>query len=465
MSIFGNFTGSAMDEIRCDESDYLIWKWRPRYSQKGKSQRENAIRWGSSLRVRDGSVAVFVYDQHDGTYQDFIQGPCDQIIQTTNLPVLASIAGLAYDGGTPFQAEVYFINLAKVIQAQFAIPFFNIYDPRFPDFGVPVAIRGALTFHIGDYKEFIKLHRLDEFSLDEFRQEIRHAIIRHLKPAIANAPTVYGTPLIQIERNIGKICDDIDSEIKKRMSIDFGINVTSIDISTVEFDEASDGYQHLMAITRDVTMQTIQAQTEASIKDIHDKQRIIADDLKESLRIQREESQYAQHKQTQSSNFAAYQLEQQATVGIAGAHAFGQMGANDATRMTASGGNAGGMDPAAMVVGMSMGGVLGQNMASVMSGMFDGLNQPIKQNAQAPQTPPPIPAASYHVAINGGASGPFDMSQLASMVAAGMLSINTFVWTTGMSDWRQAGSIAELDVLFQNGNPTTLPPIPGPSQQ
>ena len=43
-----------MDEIRCDEKDYLIWKWR----SEGISRRENAIRWGSSLCVRDGSVAV-----------------------------------------------------------------------------------------------------------------------------------------------------------------------------------------------------------------------------------------------------------------------------------------------------------------------------------------------------------------------------------------------------------------------
>lgn len=39
------------------------------------NNRENAIRWGSSLRVKDGEVAVFVYKQKDGTMQDFIVGP------------------------------------------------------------------------------------------------------------------------------------------------------------------------------------------------------------------------------------------------------------------------------------------------------------------------------------------------------------------------------------------------------
>lgn len=151
--------GGFMDEIRCDEPSYLIWKWHPVGSEKGNNNRENAIRWGSSLRVKDGEVAVFVYKQENGTMQDFIVGPFDQTIKTANLPVLASLVGLAFEGGTPFQAEVYFINLAHIIQVKFGVPFFDVYDPRFLDFGVPTAVRGTISFKISDYQEFIKLHK------------------------------------------------------------------------------------------------------------------------------------------------------------------------------------------------------------------------------------------------------------------------------------------------------------------
>lgn len=75
-------TGGFMDEIRCDEPSYLIWKWHPAGVQLGEGNRENAIRWGSSLRVKDGEVAVFVYRQKNGTMQDFIEGPFDQILKT-----------------------------------------------------------------------------------------------------------------------------------------------------------------------------------------------------------------------------------------------------------------------------------------------------------------------------------------------------------------------------------------------
>ena len=161
-----------MDEIRCDEVSYLIWKWHPAGVKQGVVNRENAIRWGSSLRVKDGEVAIFVYKQKDGTLQDFIVGPYDQTIKTSNFPVLASIVGLAYEGGTPFPAEVYFINLAQIIQVKFAVPFFDVYDPRFLDFGVPVAVRGTINFKITNYKEFIKLHRLNTFDLDDFQKQI-----------------------------------------------------------------------------------------------------------------------------------------------------------------------------------------------------------------------------------------------------------------------------------------------------
>lgn len=60
-----------MDEIRCDEPSYLIWKWRPSGVWQGDNKRENAIRWGSSLRVKDGEVAVFVYKQKNGAIAGF----------------------------------------------------------------------------------------------------------------------------------------------------------------------------------------------------------------------------------------------------------------------------------------------------------------------------------------------------------------------------------------------------------
>lgn len=445
-----NRTGGFMDEIRCDEPNYLIWKWHPSGSQPGKNHRENAVRWGSPLRVKDGEVAVFVYDQGNGVTQEFIEGPFDQILETANLPVIASIVGLAYKGGTPFQAEVYFINLARIIQVRFAVPFFDVYDPRFADFGVPVAVRGTISFCIEDYWEFIKLHRLNSFNLDDFQKQIRDAVSRYVKDVVANAPAANNIPVIQIESKTAQINDAIEYDLAERLKDTFGVVVSGVDIGAIEIDKSSDGYARLIAVTRNVTTATVQAQTAADIKNIHDKQRIEAEHYEESLRIQREESQYAQRMQTRTANFGAYQVEKQAEVGVAGANAFGQMNANGAGNVDMGGGM--GFNPAAMMAGMAMGGTMGQNIAGVMNNTMSGVNQPVQPGV----VPPPIPTIAYHVAINGQAAGPFDLATLKQMVANGQLTAASLVWKEGMSEWAEVWTIDDLNNVLANATP----PIP-----
>ena len=455
MALFdrNNRKGGFMDEIRCDEPSYLIWKWHPSGVQLGETVRENSIRWGSSLRVKDGEVAVFVYKQKNGTMQDFIVGPFDQIIKTANFPVLASIVGLAYEGGTPFQAEIYFINLAQIIQVKFAVPFFDVYDPRFADFGVPIAVRGTISFKISDYREFVKLHRLTSFSLEDFQKQIRDAVVRYVKDVVANAPSANNIPLVQIESKTAQINDVVEYNIGERFKETFGVTVSGVDIGAIELDKSSEGYRQLMSVTKDIAGATVKAEAEAKIKDIADKQRIEAEHYEESLRVQREEAQYAQHKQTQTANIGAFQVEKQAEVGVAGAQALGQMGANGAGDVNIGGGGDGtGFNMAAMMASMAVGGAVGQNIAGAMNNMMGGINQQTTPGA----VPPPIPTVAYHVAVNGQATGPFDISVLAQMATAGQLTADSLVWKNGMAQWAKAGAVDELKNLFAN----VMPPIP-----
>lgn len=435
MALFdkNNRKGGLMDEIRCDEPSYLIWKWHPSGVQSGQTVRENSIRWGSSLRVKDGEVAVFVYKQPNGVMQDFIVGPFDQIIKTKNFPVLASIVGLAYEGGTPFQAEVYFINLAQIIQVKFGVPFFDVYDPRFSDFGVPVAVRGTISFKISDYRQFIKLHRLSTFNLEDFQKQIRDAVTRYVKDVVANAPAVNDIPLVQIETKTAQINDVAEYDISERLKETFGVDISGVDIGAIEIDKSSDGYRQLMAVTKDITATKVQAETM---------------DFVERLRIQREEGQYAMHKQTQTANIGAFQVEKQTEVGIAGAEALGHMGKNGAGGVDLGNGGTG-FNPAAMMAGMAVGGAVGQNIAGIMNNSMAGANQAAPNGI----TPPPIPIAAYHIAVNGQATGPYNLQVLQQMIAIGQLTADSLVWKTGMATWIKAGETDDLKKLF-------APPVP-----
>lgn len=424
-----------MDVIRCDEPSYLIWKWHPAGSQLGRNSRENAIRWGSSLRVKEGEVAVFVYPQCDGTMQECIEGPCDILIDTENFPILANILGLAYGGGTPFQAEIYFINLARIIQVKFGVPFFDIYDPRFVDFGVPVAVRGTISFQIKDYREFIKLNRLNAFDLNDFQKQIRDVVCRYVKDTVANAPAANNIPVIQIETKTAQINDAVEYDISERLKDSFGVLVSGVDIGAIEIDKTSEGYRKLMAITRDAAAIRVEAETQ---------------DYVERLRIQREEGQYAMHKQAQTANIGAFQVEKQAEVGVSGAQALGQMGTAGAGDINLSG-RGEGLNMAAVMASIAVGGAVGQNIAGTMNNMIGGINQ----QATPGTVPPPIPVAAYHVAVNGQATGPFDMTSLAQMSANGQLTGDSLVWKNGMAQWEKAKAVDDLKGLF-----SPMPPIP-----
>lgn len=446
MGIFGNKqkkSGGMMNVIRCDEKEYLVWKWRPEGQDVNSTTRENSIRFGSSLRVKDGEVAVFVYKQKDGTVQDYIEGPYDETIKTANFPILSSIIGLAYGGDSPFQAEIYFINLARNIQVRFTIPYFDVFDPRFLDFAVPMAVHGSITFNITDYKAFIKLNRMINFSLEDFNKQLKDAVTKYVKSFVSNAPQDNGIPVLQIERKITEISDLLQERLSKELAEDFGVNVKRVDINRIDPDKESEGYMELRHVTAMQQAQAIQAQTKVSIKNMADTQAINAENMQETLRINRQEAQRAQRLQTETNFIGAHALDQQASVLRAGAENLGAMGYM---------GDGGGMNAAGMMTGMMMGGAIGSQMAGMMNNMGQTM-----QNGM--NTPPSPPIPTYMLAINGQQSGPFSIPQLQQLAQQGKINAQTYVWKPGMSEWIMAGQVDELKNIFI---PNTPPPPPMP---
>jgi len=449
MGLFGKKSeGGLMDVIRCDEQEYLVWKWRPS-GEANSTKKENAIRFGSSLRVKDGELAVFVYKQNDGENQDFIMGPHDQTIKTANFPILTKVVGSAFGGASPFQAEIYFMNLSGNVQIRFGIPYFDVFDPRFLDFAVPMAVRGTLTFNITDYKGFIKLNRLINFELDDFKKQIKDAVTKYIKAVVTNIPADNGMPVLQMERKILEINDLVAKYLGTRLETDFGVNMKGLDIANLEVDKEAEGYAELRKVTAEQTTKTVGAQTDVNIKNLQDTQKINATNMEETLRIQREEAQRAQKLQTEGQNISVHQLNQQTKVAQTAAESMGKMG---------SGGGSGGsgmMDPGSMMASMAMGGAVGQGMAGAVGGMMSGMNQ-------EKQTPPPPPSVQYNISVNGQQSGPFGWEQLKQMVEGGQIKKDTHVWKQGMAGWELAGNVDELVSLF-GAVPPPPPPPPAPA--
>lgn len=468
MGLFGRGKGGGlMNIIRCDLEDYLVWKWRPADQEVNSTTRENSIRWNSSLRVKEGEVAVFVYKQNNGTLQDFIEGPFDQTIKTANFPILASLAGMAFGGESPFQAEIYFINCGSTIQIKFGVPYFDVIDPRFLDLGVPCSAGGTITFGINDYKEFIKMNRLVDFSLTRLQDKVKDVIVRRTKAIIANAPIERGIPVVQIERKIEDINEAISAKLVEDFK-DFGISIKRFDLSRISMDKDSDAWTQLRSVTADIQTQTIKAQSDVNIRNLYDMQEINSKNMSETMRIQREEAQRAQRLQTENAYMGAHALNVQADVLKAGMNNLGEM-----SNMNIGNGS-GGMNPVGMMTGMAMGASLGSQMGGMMQNMGQQMNASVNDNqpgAMNGMMPPPIPGTPqpgavpnvmFMVAIGTQQAGPFNMMQLQQLAAGGQLRADTLVWRQGMSVWTPAGQTPELAPLFataamQQG----MPPVPG----
>ncbi len=444
MGLFNRKEGGLMDVIRCDEENYLVWKWRPKGQAADTTKKENAIRYGSTLHVKDGEMAVFVYKQNDDTQQDFIMGPYNDTIKTANFPVLTSIVGLAFGGDSPFPAEVYFFNLQGNNQINFGVPYFPVADPRFLDFTIPVAVRGKITFNLTDVKQFIKLNRLVDFSLDKLNEQIKGLVTKFAKNFVTNCPTDNGISVMQIERKILEISDMMQARLAPQLEEDFGVNLKRLDLTAIEIDKESEDYKEFVHVTKE-------------------QQKIIAEQTGERAKIDTELYKKAGSLNIESQNLQAHAINKQAEVLSAAANNLGQM-----SQMNLGGDGGGfGMNPAGMMMGMAMGGAMGGQMAGMMNQMGQVSQQQMQQPTmpQQPQqqmAPPPMPGTvnvAYMVSVNGQQFGPYNMQQLQQLVQNGQLTAQTYVWKQGMANWKLAGNIQELSSLF-GAVPPPMPPTP-----
>lgn len=483
--------GGIMDMIRCDEKDFLIWKWRPdAKAEVSSSRKENNIRYGSSLRVRPGQAAVFLY-QNKGEY-DVIVGPYDDIVKTDNMPVLASIVGLAYKGGTPFQAEVYYINLAKGMELPFTIPYFRVIpsEPEYKAYNVEVAVKGSLAFQVPTdpamVKYFLESWGTADTTIEEFKDKVKALLTQEIKQIVANAPKDTGIFIMHFNSLIGEMGHYILSRVQERIMQRFGIFASDVIVEDIRYNEEGEGYQRLKRLTEEqaqkynlenekTTLLSFEIQretmrTDADIRNQTAKEMagMQMEHLRDVTARMREEAQFAQRMQSEqaakqaslgseSTYINAHSINKQAEVLKTGMENIGQMGSMN------FGGGDGHMNPAGMMTGMMMGAAMGQQVGGMMNQMGQTMQQGMASAGKPQAAPPPIPTPQqsvYYLAINGAQYGPCDVTALSQMLAAGQINGDTLAWREGMPAWQPMKMIPGLAGLFAPQGGATPPPIP-----
>lgn len=360
-------------------------------------------------------------------------------------------------------------NLSKGSQVNFAVPYFDVFDPRLQDYGVPVSVHGTIVYSIDDMDLFHQVNKNEAYSDETFQAKLRGSVTKYVKAIVTNAPTEAQIPVIQLERKIMEISEIVQQKVTPQVERLFGINIRQLDVTSIMVDKDSRGYRELKALTADLEKDRMMAQHNAQISNFNLQNSLNQDQLKmqytlnldamkrqqemqlggqeqiqdmnlenqrETMRIQREEMQRASRLQTEQTFLGAHQANLSAGV------------LNNATDNGIN----------AFRQQAQMGAAMGMGAAPQMPGMGGAPQMPGMQMKQA------TPQVSYMVGVNGQQAGPFDWNQLQQLVSQGQLTQQTYVWKQGMANWDFAGNVQELQPLFMNAAPPQMPgmpPMPG----
>lgn len=356
-------------------------------------------------------------------------------------------------------------NLSKGSQLNFAIPYFDVFDPRLQDYGVPVSVHGAVVYAIEDMDLFHSVNRNEGYSDETFKNKLRGQLTKFIKSVVSNAPSDAQIPVVQIERKIFEISELIQQRVTPQVEKLFGITIRSLDITGINVDKESRGYRELKALTADLEKERMMAQHNAQISNFNlnndlqqdmlkkqselnldamgrkqeldlggqeELQRMNLENQRETMRIQREEMQRASRLQTEQTFMGAHQANLNAGVlnnaTDNGINAFRQQTMGGMNNMGQMGG------------APQMPGQKGMGGAPQMPGMGTA-----------------VPQVQYYIGINGQQYGPCDWNKLQQLVQQGQLTQQSYVWKNGMAQWEFAGNVAELAPLFQG----TAPQLPG----
>ena len=357
-------------------------------------------------------------------------------------------------------------NLSKGSQVNFAVPYFDVFDPRLQDYGVPVSVHGTIVYSIDDMDLFHQVNKNEAYSDETFQAKLRGSVTKYVKAIVTNAPTEAQIPAIQLERKIMEISEIVQQKVTPQVERLFGITIRQLDVTSIMVDKDSRGYRELKALTADLERERVMAQHDANISNFNLQNSLNQDQLKmqstlnldamkrqqelqlggqeqlqemnlenqrETMRIQREEMQRASRLQTEQTFLGAHQANLSAGV------------LNNATD---NGINAFRQQQ------FQMGASMGLGAAPQMPGMGGAPQMPGMQMKQA------TPQVSYMVGVNGQQAGPFDWNQLQQLVSQGQLTQQTYVWKQGMANWDFAGNVQELQPLFMNAAPPQMPGMP-----
>lgn len=374
---------ALIDVVKCELHDYELCVKFP----------SEDLRLGSQLVVYPSQIAFFV--KGGQIYDEFEAGTFT--LKTSNIPLLNNIVNIPFGGDSPFQAEVWFVNLTTKLDIKWGTTSeIQLEDPKY-NIIVPVRAFGQYGMRITDPRLFLKtlMGNMTSFEVYKVNQYFKGKMLSQLSSLIAKKIANDNISILEINTHLvdmSEFCNEQINNVFQKYGIaleEFSIisvNVPDDDPSLVKLKEAKDLAARLKIAGKDV-----------------------------------------------------YQMER----------------SFDVLDTAASNESAGGQ-----MIGMGTGLGVGMGVGSTFGNMFSQVVNTNPSAPVAAPAPPVFQEPSYYLMINGQQLGGQTIQNIRDYVSRGMMNGDTMVWRNGMAQWAKASTMNELAPLFVQQAPPPPMPTP-----
>lgn len=254
MGLMDKLRGEFVDIIEWLEDSRTLLAWRfPRY--------QNEIKQGAQLIVREGQLAVFVYQ---GQLADTF-GPGTYTLNTQNLPLMSTLQGWRYGFNSPFRSEVYFVNTRPVTDLRWGTP--TPITLRDPDFGmVQVRANGLCIVRVQNPPLFLRTVIGTDSAVDI--DEVTELIRREISQALSELVLGTGVGAIDLQSRQTELSGKLRDVVASRVDDEFGLAIDSITMNVSLPDEIT------QAMTRGVAQGVEESGRMRQLDDLDKYQRV-----------------------------------------------------------------------------------------------------------------------------------------------------------------------------------------------
>jgi len=375
---------AIIDIVKYDGSDQLFaWKFP-----------SDNLRLGTQLVVKTSQCAFFI--KGGQVLDEFKEGT--YTLKTGNIPLLHKIINIPFGGDSPFQAEVWFVNMISKLDNKWGTSTpIQLEDPKY-NIIVPVRAFGQFGMSISDPKKFIQtlVGNMKDFSAAKVVEYFKGKIISSTTSAIGKKMVLEGISVLQIHVLLDELSEYCKDKIQAEFN-NYGIKIENFFLISINIPESDPSVIKLK-----------------EAKDLAAKVNIAGKDV--------------------------YQMDRSFDVMDKAAQNEGTMGGT-------------------MGAGMGIG--LGFGMGNLMGNMAGNMNVGQNQQSPSPQTPPPPPNQNiqFYILINNQQNGPHSIDSIKLLISQGKVTKDTLVWKEGMTEWGNIMEQKDLKLLF-GAVPPPPPPVP-----